>query len=203
MHRFAFSSLALSQRNESIGIWGLGLFCIALAAPLPEARAEPAKPSTSSSKRTWQTHVVKPGESLGLIASRYRVRLSHLVEWNNIENPDKIAVGRALRVFAPASVPRPSQGAKRPSSPSSSETKQEAVDSGAPSKKPARPKEQATPVDAGEAKDTAASNERAKALPSLSESGSWTGQSKPRPNHPGTTNLRLHTIPSRPRSFAQ
>ncbi len=43
------------------------------------------------------THVVRKGETLGAIASRYRITVSQIKTWNNLSG-DKITVGQKLRV---------------------------------------------------------------------------------------------------------
>lgn len=174
-----------------------------------------------------------------MIAARYRVRVSHLVEWNKIEDPDKIAVGSSLRVFAPPrqeAAPTPAEKAKGAApkngdskgaigeSSSSDQSSNEASpasrgkmagkgpqgDATGPSTSRTSPK-QATKAPGASLKRTksapqpasGSANQRVKSLPSLSEPPPWSTTSKPRPNGPGTSHLRLHTIPTRPRSFAQ
>ena len=44
------------------------------------------------------THVVRPGETLSSIASRYRTSVSRLVAVNDLSNPNFIAAGQRLRV---------------------------------------------------------------------------------------------------------
>ena len=46
-------------------------------------------------------HVVKSGETLGVIANRYRVSVNNLMEWNNLSN-STIRVGQQLIVRPPA-----------------------------------------------------------------------------------------------------
>lgn len=71
---------------------GLVALCQVSAAHAQERKA---------TQRTWQTHVVRSGETLGSIAQRYRVTVGHLVEWNKLQNPDQIGAGTSLRVYAP------------------------------------------------------------------------------------------------------
>ena len=41
-------------------------------------------------------YVVQPGDTLGAIAKKYNVTIEQLMKWNNITNPDIIAVGQRL-----------------------------------------------------------------------------------------------------------
>lgn len=63
-----------------------------------------AHPDCTNAVPQW-LHEVQPGEHLGLIAGRYGVRRSELVELNGIENPNLIRAGRALKV-CPEIAPR-------------------------------------------------------------------------------------------------
>lgn len=49
----------------------------------------------------WRVHVVSSGESLGLIAQRYGVGQSRIVEANQLANPDSLSVGQSLVIPAP------------------------------------------------------------------------------------------------------
>lgn len=52
-----------------------------------------------------KTHRVRSGESLSVIARRYRVSTRELQQWNNISNPNRLRVGQNLTVFlSPAPV---------------------------------------------------------------------------------------------------
>ena len=44
-------------------------------------------------------HRIRPGESLSVIAKRYRVSVGDLRRWNNISNPNSIRAGRSLLIF--------------------------------------------------------------------------------------------------------
>ena len=51
-------------------------------------------------------HTVRSGESLSVIAKRYRVSVRELQTWNNISNPHRLRVGQQLTVFqSPAPAP--------------------------------------------------------------------------------------------------
>ena len=54
-------------------------------------------------------HVVRPGEYLAQIASRYGVTVSAIVSANNIRNPNFIYSGQVLWIPVPCTQPPPSQ----------------------------------------------------------------------------------------------
>tara|TARA_Y100001954_G_scaffold128436_2_gene137593 strand:+ start:1124 stop:2647 length:1524 start_codon:yes stop_codon:yes gene_type:complete len=56
-------------------------------------------PSDLYANRTELIHHVRKGESLGLIAQRYNVRISDLREWNNISSKAYIHPGQKMIVF--------------------------------------------------------------------------------------------------------
>ena len=45
------------------------------------------------------THRVRSGESLSVIARRYRVSVKDLQRWNNISDPRKLRAGTTITVF--------------------------------------------------------------------------------------------------------
>jgi len=54
------------------------------------------------------THRVRSGESLSVIARRYRVSVKDLQRWNNISDPRTLRAGATITVFhQPAAEPRP------------------------------------------------------------------------------------------------
>jgi len=60
------------------------------------------------------THRVRPGESLSVIARRYRVSVTDLQRWNNIDDPRSLRAGRTITVFhSPAQQPGAQGGATR------------------------------------------------------------------------------------------
>ena len=59
----------------------------------------PAKRPVSTPSNA-NVHVVKRGETLGVIASRYRVSVSNLMEWNGLNN-STIKIGQQLIVRPP------------------------------------------------------------------------------------------------------
>ncbi|MEE4177232.1 MAG: LysM peptidoglycan-binding domain-containing protein [Bacteroides sp.] len=75
-------------------------------------RAPADRPVTTPSSAN--VHVVKRGETLGIIASRYRVSVSNLMEWNKLNNSN-IRIGQQLIV-------RPPEGRRSASNEEVSET---------------------------------------------------------------------------------
>lgn len=59
------------------------------------------------------TYVVRRGDTLGVIARRYRVPVAALARANGIANPDRISVGQVLRVAAAATWVCPVAGRTR------------------------------------------------------------------------------------------
>jgi membrane-bound lytic murein transglycosylase D len=54
------------------------------------------------------THKVRPGESLSVIAQRYRVSVKDLQAWNKISNPKSLRAGKDLVIFhSPAPIANP------------------------------------------------------------------------------------------------
>jgi membrane-bound lytic murein transglycosylase D len=56
------------------------------------------------------THRVRPGESLSVIARRYKVSVKDLQRWNNISNPNKVRAGNNLYVFHSPAPPASGKG---------------------------------------------------------------------------------------------
>ena len=56
------------------------------------------------------THKVRPGESLSVIAVRYKVSVRELQKWNNISDPRKLRAGKTLTLFHS---PAPAAASKR------------------------------------------------------------------------------------------
>jgi membrane-bound lytic murein transglycosylase D len=53
------------------------------------------------------THRVRPGESLSVIARRYRVSVRDLQRWNNIDDPRRLRAGATITVFHSPAQPAP------------------------------------------------------------------------------------------------
>jgi membrane-bound lytic murein transglycosylase D len=72
---------------------------IAAVGELPVA----TRPAPAPSPSTTGTHVVRSGETLSTIASRYRVPTSTLMRLNGLSDPNRLRVGQRLRVSGTAS----------------------------------------------------------------------------------------------------
>lgn len=55
-------------------------------------------PSRTESLSVNKTHRVESGESIGIIAEKYGIRMAELMAWNNIDDPGKIRTGRVLEI---------------------------------------------------------------------------------------------------------
>ena len=74
------------------------------AAAAPTTSVAPAAAAPVAAK-TSTVHVVKSGETLGVIAKKYQVKVGDIATANNIADPTKIRVGQSLKipgVHAPA-----------------------------------------------------------------------------------------------------
>ena len=56
------------------------------------------------------THKVRPGESLSVIAVRYRVSVKDLQRWNNISDPRKLRAGKTITVYHSQATPGSATG---------------------------------------------------------------------------------------------
>jgi membrane-bound lytic murein transglycosylase D len=56
------------------------------------------------------SHRVRPGESLSVIARRYRVSVRDLQRWNNISDPRTLRAGASITVFHSPADPKPATG---------------------------------------------------------------------------------------------
>jgi len=56
------------------------------------------------------THKVRPGESLSVIARRYRVSVRDLQRWNNISDPRKLRAGKTITVYHSQATPGSATG---------------------------------------------------------------------------------------------
>lgn len=75
---------------------------------LPDSAILSMLPVEESSETEGLIHIVKEGETLSEIALHYEVRLSTLVEVNNLSDADQLALGQEL--FVPGVVQRTSEG---------------------------------------------------------------------------------------------
>jgi LysM repeat protein len=53
----------------------------------------------SGSVSEYVTHKVRRGETLNLIARKYRTTAAKIISQNNIEDPDQIQIGSSLRIY--------------------------------------------------------------------------------------------------------
>jgi membrane-bound lytic murein transglycosylase D len=65
-------------------------------APMAQITKSPQKRSTSSTH-----HTVKAGETLGIIADKYKCNVTDLQEWNGLKST-KLQVGQQLKVYQPS-----------------------------------------------------------------------------------------------------
>ncbi len=72
------------------------------AAPVVEAPAPPPPPPAAAPPKPLPTHTVRRGETLVGIALQYGLDYRELAAWNNIVNPNVLAVGQVLVLGAPA-----------------------------------------------------------------------------------------------------
>lgn len=73
-----------------------------IASRVPQGAADP-EPSSSSSRRI--TYRVRPGDTLGKIASRHGTTIARLSDWNNLRNANKIHVGQRLTIYSRGAAP--------------------------------------------------------------------------------------------------
>jgi lysozyme len=71
------------------------------AAPPPELPPATSPPPEPSPPPTANVHVVKEGETLGLIAERYGTTVEVLLELNDLPDPNVVPVGTSLIVPQP------------------------------------------------------------------------------------------------------
>jgi membrane-bound lytic murein transglycosylase D len=65
-----------------------------------------AKNTVEVSKDEQITHQVKSGESLGIIAGKYKVKLSDLCSWNNLQSNSTIYSGQKLVIYGKSAAPK-------------------------------------------------------------------------------------------------
>ena len=56
----------------------------------------PAEPPASSDSSYFRTHTVSRGDTLSRISNKYNVRMSAIIEANNIKNKNLLVVGQKL-----------------------------------------------------------------------------------------------------------
>jgi len=73
----------------------------AAAPAAPAAASVPAAlPTPATAPAAPITHVVKAGETIGVIAKKYQVKVGDIATANNIADPTKIRVGQTLKIPA-------------------------------------------------------------------------------------------------------
>lgn len=77
--------------RKSILLIGMVLL-LALSAGIVSAQAD----GTPQSSQSEDTYVVRPGDTLGIIAQRYNTSVQAIVARNNITNPSRIYAGQVL-----------------------------------------------------------------------------------------------------------
>ncbi|MGV3709445.1 MAG: transglycosylase SLT domain-containing protein [Gemmatimonas sp.] len=83
---------------------------VAAASSVPDPSIERYGTSTVAATRSGAVHIVKRGESLGLIARRYKTTVANIKRLNNMRG-DRVVAGQALRVKA-ASAPKASSASR-------------------------------------------------------------------------------------------
>lgn len=68
------------------------------AEPSSSPKVASATQKSSVDLANAETHKVEPGESLSVIASRYKMKIADLQQMNNITDPKKLRVGQVLKV---------------------------------------------------------------------------------------------------------
>lgn len=84
--------------NPSLGTYPLAGEWLILCAGCGSAASSATSSPTASSAAT--RYVVRPGDSLGAIASHYGTTVSALATVNAIANPDQVVIGTALQIPA-------------------------------------------------------------------------------------------------------
>ncbi|MFU8885535.1 MAG: LysM peptidoglycan-binding domain-containing protein, partial [Cyanobacteriota bacterium] len=83
-----------------------------LQVPVPPRPPAPKPPAVN---RNAQEHVVRPGESLSVLAERYGTSVSRLVALNQLEDPERLLVGTRLKLRGtpptPKATPKPAPSA--------------------------------------------------------------------------------------------
>ena len=110
----------------------------AASAPAAEVTAPAAAPAKAATTAT--THVVKAGETLGVIAKKYQLKVGDIATANNIADPTKLRVGQTLKI------PGGHAASAKSAAPAASAVKAPAVKSAAPAATPAPAPAPAAPV---------------------------------------------------------
>jgi len=71
-------------------------------APPPPVAEPAATPGAPSAEARTETYIVKRGDTLINIALDHGQDYKDIAAWNNVDNPDRISIGQALRMGPPA-----------------------------------------------------------------------------------------------------
>lgn len=93
--RYNTTVTTLAQLN---GITNINSIRVGQRLQLPGGGAVPSTPNAPTPVPPQTTYMVQPGDSLYIIAIRYRVTIAQLLEANQIENPNRIFVGQRLEI---------------------------------------------------------------------------------------------------------
>ena len=89
-----------STRNKGDGNWGMGSaykFLGFIYNPAVKDSTVVAQ-TTSTASSSNDTYVVKSGDTLSAIASKYGTTYQELAKYNNISNPNRINVGQTIKI---------------------------------------------------------------------------------------------------------
>ena len=67
-------------------------------APEPQVVQQKEQPKNSTQNDSTIRHEIQPGETLSAIASKYRVKMSEIAEWNNLQSFDNIRAGQIILI---------------------------------------------------------------------------------------------------------
>lgn len=73
--------------------------CDAAAYPAPNASTTSTETVTPALEATnFVTHTLQPGENLTKLAQQYGITIEEIIQANNLQNPDSVQAGTALRI---------------------------------------------------------------------------------------------------------
>ncbi len=102
---YGVDPLEIAQINDLVSPDQLG---IGQSLRLPQSATLLALPTAEPARGEGLIHTVAAGETLSSIALRYEVRLSTLVEVNNLKNADQLVLGQ--EIYVPGVVSRTPEG---------------------------------------------------------------------------------------------
>ena len=124
---------------------------VALALPEKPVAAPSDAPASAAAVSEGGVHKIAKGDTLGGIATKYKVSLKDLMAWNNLTKKSTLRIGQAIKVVPPGGAPAPE--AAEPAAPVAAEaplkaTAPEAQEEAAPEEEPApepEPEEEPAP----------------------------------------------------------